>query len=1538
MSAAWQTRPVFVSSTFLDMQAERDHLRWHVFPELEERLRARCAHLEWVDLRLGIVSAADAAEAAREAQVLKVCLDEVQRCRPFLLVLLGDRYGWVPPDERFADAAREAGLPAGRAPCSVTELEIESGALRLPTGAAPRCLVYLRAPLPLSQMPPDLAAQYADAPESPAFERMAALKHRLAQVLPGRVRHYTATWDTAQQRVTSLEDFGRSVLEDLWAQLAEHVPATPAPLSWADAERQALDDFAADRARDFVGRERVLAHLMRVATARDEPGRVAMGACLTGAPGAGKSALWCELRRQLGATQAVVLAHAAGASPAAGSVDGMLRRWVQELQATLGLPREDTAALAAPALQERFATLLAREAARRRVVLLLDGADQFDDGTRGRLHTWLPRPWPANARLIATAAPGASAQALAQHPGLQFTVLPPLDAGEARHIAKAISARYHRTLEPEVVAALLAVPGQQGPASGNALWLVNATEELNLLDADALQRATRSASGTPAERLRAMLLDEVQALPGDLAGLYRLGFAQAQAVYGSDFTQAFLGLIALSRGGWREQDLRVLAPRLTGQPWDGLRFAALRRHFRGQMRQRTGPAQWDFHHAQMRQAALVLLDASGVDAEAWHAAIAEHLLALNAQDPLRVGQAMHHLLASGHAARAAAHYADPALSDEALDAATQALEGSIHGNQPDDAPDAAGGAAALATVAGLLQAGAADPALQLRLARRLLFHLGDHLQGRASVPVQLALVDLVQPIVDRAAQRTPAADVLRDLAVCGLRRGGLLKDAGYLLAAAEALREALAVLEPLPDARPDMLAQAWRDLGDLLFLAGQHDAALQALQTAVAQDERALSLEPQQGEHQASLARSHEHRGRVLMNTGQREAAREAYARSCQILQALLARQPAPVAWRDALARGLEGLSEALAAGGHHAQALQACTQALAVTESLAADQPELAWLQLSLALSHERLGDLQFSAGQGAAAQASYERSLAIRERLAAADPAHATLQRHLANSLERLAGCCERQGDDERAQTLQARALAILQPLVEADPRNLDWRLGLASLLMHQGERLAARELPAAALPLFQQAMEHCAALAVAMPGETRVQRLQSACELQTGDAHADLGHPDAALASYRRAQALRQRLADADPGNASAQDDLAAAHNRIGRVLADGGQLDEALAAYRRALALSTPLAEAEPGHLMRRFNLGILHKCIGDALRSSDPLHALQAYRSQADIEDALIDAGPGPWPRLALRCHEALRDFVRAEPRLGDAGHWALADSLIRIAELQAAQGSIGAAKRSYDEALAALPVGCSSEDRFLQAQLRAQAGLADLHLADGEVDEALALRQAQVNGAEALAALAPGDPDTLRQLSWAYNQLASLLDRQGQPERALDVWRSDLALDRRQVAAAPGDAQRAWDLSISLNRVGDSLLNLSQPDEALALYRESLALRERLCQPQPAPGEWRRGRVVGINRVAQALVVLGQLQQALTENDQALQTATGMAAEAPDNSEWQKGLAECQLRRAGMLRALGRVDEAQAAQQQAQAILEALPDAPQPAA
>jgi nephrocystin-3 len=51
MSATWKTVRVFISSTFRDMHAERDHLVRVVFPELRERCAKRHLHLVDVDLR-----------------------------------------------------------------------------------------------------------------------------------------------------------------------------------------------------------------------------------------------------------------------------------------------------------------------------------------------------------------------------------------------------------------------------------------------------------------------------------------------------------------------------------------------------------------------------------------------------------------------------------------------------------------------------------------------------------------------------------------------------------------------------------------------------------------------------------------------------------------------------------------------------------------------------------------------------------------------------------------------------------------------------------------------------------------------------------------------------------------------------------------------------------------------------------------------------------------------------------------------------------------------------------------------------------------------------------------------------------------------------------------------------------------------------------------------------------------------------------------------------------------------------------------------
>ena len=54
MPSTWNTIRIFISSTFRDMHAERDHLVKVVFPELRERCAKRRLHLIDVDLRWGI--------------------------------------------------------------------------------------------------------------------------------------------------------------------------------------------------------------------------------------------------------------------------------------------------------------------------------------------------------------------------------------------------------------------------------------------------------------------------------------------------------------------------------------------------------------------------------------------------------------------------------------------------------------------------------------------------------------------------------------------------------------------------------------------------------------------------------------------------------------------------------------------------------------------------------------------------------------------------------------------------------------------------------------------------------------------------------------------------------------------------------------------------------------------------------------------------------------------------------------------------------------------------------------------------------------------------------------------------------------------------------------------------------------------------------------------------------------------------------------------------------------------------------------------
>ena len=110
-------------------------------------------------------------EEAEQGKVLAVCLEEIDRCRPFFLGLLGERYGWV-PETLPEEAVIEFPWVDGRKGHSVTELEILHGVLNDPEMAG-RAFFFFRK---LSSNTPLPADYQAETPE--AAEKLTKLKSR----------------------------------------------------------------------------------------------------------------------------------------------------------------------------------------------------------------------------------------------------------------------------------------------------------------------------------------------------------------------------------------------------------------------------------------------------------------------------------------------------------------------------------------------------------------------------------------------------------------------------------------------------------------------------------------------------------------------------------------------------------------------------------------------------------------------------------------------------------------------------------------------------------------------------------------------------------------------------------------------------------------------------------------------------------------------------------------------------------------------------------------------------------------------------------------------------------------------------------------------------------------------------------------------------------------------------------------------------------------------------------------------------------------
>ena len=534
MSATWKTVRVFISSTFRDMHAERDHLVRFVFPRLRQELLQRRIHLVDVDLRWGVTSEQDA---------LSVCREVVDECRPRFLCMLGGRYGWVPPGKTR----------------SITADEVHYGVLDRDLKSRGFAYFYFRDPSATAAMVEVAPGEFREPVGSHGADALAALK---AAVTEARLQPfvYRAQWDDPSRRLLRLKEFGDRVYADLKQSIdQEFGPATGEKPDEFTEENAAMEAFIEERVQRFVlgSRQTVWDELLEHAQSTGGNGYL----CLTGASGSGKSALlgkFCQDYREAH-PQDLVIPHFVGASPGSTDVRRTLRRLCHELVAGAGLTveiPEDP-----EKLRVAFGEILQQASATKRIVILLDAINQFDATTQLAGWSWLPEELPATARIILSTVSVVSGQssvasgqqtALSPLDALRHRRIPPhkvelepLTAEDAEAIINEFLHRYRKSMTADQRAALLSKAD-----AGTPLYLLAALEELRTL-------------GTYEE-----ITDRIAQLPPDTRALFiwilkRLeddpGFLDSKGQQiGQQLVSRFVSLLGVSRHGLSQQELEEL--------------------------------------------------------------------------------------------------------------------------------------------------------------------------------------------------------------------------------------------------------------------------------------------------------------------------------------------------------------------------------------------------------------------------------------------------------------------------------------------------------------------------------------------------------------------------------------------------------------------------------------------------------------------------------------------------------------------------------------------------------------------------------------------------------------------------------------------------------------------------------------------------------------------------------------------------------------------------------------------------------------------
>jgi tetratricopeptide (TPR) repeat protein len=493
---------IFISSTFRDMQDEREYLIKHIFPELRSICRERGVEFTEIDLRWGVTE-----EEAQQGKVLKICLDEIDKCRPYFIGILGERYGWIPDKN---DIKKNTELltqypwvkDSAESEISVTEMEIIYGVLANPT-MAEHAFFYFRDQA-------NTKDQFRET-DSSLQEKLRSLKDRIRE-----------SSFPVHENFPSREKLGELVRQDLLSVIETNFPLEEAPTP-LEQERRAQEAYAHTRRRAYIARPSYMEALDKHVESIEPP------LIIIGESGSGKSSLisyWVNEYRKKN-PGAFIIMHFVGASSSSGYL-GIIQRVLEEIKIRYGLP--DDIPTTPEGLEKEFSNWLAK-IQKEKLILVLDSLDRLPGETK--FLRWLPRYFPPNVRAFFTVPHGETLAALEKN-GFSTFEIHLLSESERDDLIINYLGKYRKALSPDQRLAIITEE-----KTANPLFLLTLLEELRIFGSF--------------EELNDRIEHYVSSI--DLPDLFQRVLIRMEGDYGHENMEKLLGMLWASRHGLSETEV-----------------------------------------------------------------------------------------------------------------------------------------------------------------------------------------------------------------------------------------------------------------------------------------------------------------------------------------------------------------------------------------------------------------------------------------------------------------------------------------------------------------------------------------------------------------------------------------------------------------------------------------------------------------------------------------------------------------------------------------------------------------------------------------------------------------------------------------------------------------------------------------------------------------------------------------------------------------------------------------------------------------------